>query len=221
VDERVAGTFSIIGYDPSTEEWGVAVESKFLAIGAVSPWAKAGVGAVATQSYMNTTFGPRGLELLAQGKSAQEVLDILIESDSGRDFRQVGIVDARGNGANYTGDQCMKWAGGVTGENFAIQGNILVSKATIDAMEETFLKTEGELAFRLMQALIAGQHAGGDARGKQSAALVVVQEGGGYRGFDDMKINLRVDDHPSPITELNRLYLLHKEWSSTRRTDVK
>lgn len=215
-----AGTFSIVAFDPKTKEWGIAVESKFVAIGAVTPWARANLGAIATQSYINTTFGPKGLELLSQGKSAQETLEILIAGDEGRNWRQVGIIDAEGNAANYTGANCSKWAGSVKGKNYTIQGNSLVSRATIDAMEEAFLKTEGELAYRLLEALTAGQKAGGDSRGKQSAALLVVQEGGGYRGFNDVKVDLRVDEHAKPITELRRVYDIYSEFLAARRTDV-
>ncbi|NMA60719.1 MAG: DUF1028 domain-containing protein [Firmicutes bacterium] len=210
VTEQIVATFSIVACDPNTKEWGVAVQSRFLAVGSVVPWAKAGVGAIATQSYANTTFGPKGLELLAQGKSAQEVLNILIESDPERDKRQVGIVDAQGNVANYTGEGCFDWAGGVTGPNFTVQGNILVSEETVQAMAKTFIESEGSLAHRLLEALEAGQAAGGDSRGQQSAALFVVQEGAGYGGFNDVKIDLRVDDHKEPISELKRIYQVHQ-----------
>lgn len=207
---EIVATFSIVAFDPSTKEWGIAVQSKFLAVGAVVPWARANVGAIATQSYANTTFGPRGLELLSQGKTAQEVLDILIESDEERHLRQVGIVDTQGNSATYTGEKCHDWAGGVVGENYAAQGNILVSEATVTSMAKTFENVEGELAHRLLQALEAGQAAGGDSRGQQSAALLVVQEKAGYRGFNDIKVDLRVDDHPEPIAELKRIYGVHQ-----------
>lgn len=210
MEDKIVATFSIVGFDPETKEWGVAVQSKFVAVGAVCPWAKAGVGAISTQSYANTSFGPRGLELLAAGKSAQEVLDILLASDPGREKRQVGIVDSRGNAATFTGSECHDWAGGVTGENYTAQGNILVSEKTVQAMARTFETSEGPLAERLLAALEAGQNAGGDARGQQAAALLVVQEGAGYGGFNDVKIDLRVDDHPTPITELQRIYQVHR-----------
>jgi uncharacterized Ntn-hydrolase superfamily protein len=210
MEDKIVATFSIVGFDPETKEWGVAVQSKFVAVGAVCPWAKAGVGAISTQSYANTSFGPRGLELLAAGKSAQEVLDILLASDPGREKRQVGIVDSRGNAATFTGSECHDWAGGVTGENYTAQGNILVSEETVQAMARTFETSEGPLAERLLAALEAGQNAGGDARGQQAAALLVVQEGAGYGGFNDVKIDLRVDDHPTPITELQRIYQVHR-----------
>lgn len=214
---KTIATFSIIGFDPGTQELGIAVQSRFLAVGAVVPWAEAGVGAIATQSYGNTTFGPRGLALLEEGKTAQETLDILIQEDDGRAKRQVGIVDGQGRAATYTGDECLEWAGGITGENFAVQGNILVSEKTVRAMVDTFQKTEGELAHRLLEALEAGQRAGGDSRGQQSAALLIVQEGAGYGGFNDRKVDLRVDDHAEPIQELKRLYLLHQEFFGRKK----
>ncbi len=200
-------TFSIVGFDPKTKELGIAVQSKFIGVGAVVPWAKAGIGAVATQSYANTTFGPRGLELLEQGKTAQEVMDILIAADEDRDKRQVGIVDKNGNVATFTGKGCFDWAGGITGENFAAQGNILVSEATVKAMATTFENTEGNLAKRLLLALDAGQEAGGDSRGKQSAAILIVRENGGYAGFNDRAVDLRVEDHKDPIKELIRIII--------------
>lgn len=203
-DSPVA-TFSIVGYDPETGDLGIAVESKFFGVGAVVPWARAGVGAVATQSYANTTYGPRGLELLAAGAGAQEAVDTLVGDDDGRAQRQLGIVDAAGRAASYTGDACLAWAGGVTGEHYAAQGNILAGPAVVDAMAAAFETTRGDLATRLMTALAAGQAAGGDARGRQSAALLVVRDGGGYGGHDDRYIDLRVDDHPTPIVELRRL----------------
>lgn len=202
----VVATFSIVGYDPKTQELGIAVQSKFVAVGAVVPWAKAGVGAVATQSYANTSYGPKGLDAMASGKSAQATLDTLIQEDEGREKRQVGIVDAQGRAATFTGNECFDWAGGVTGEHYAAQGNILVSEATVQAMGKTFEQTEGCLAQRLLAALDAGQQAGGDSRGKQSAALLVVRDQGGYGGYNDRAVDLRVDDHPEPIKELIRVY---------------
>jgi uncharacterized Ntn-hydrolase superfamily protein len=210
IPRDLVATFSIVGYDPKTEELGIAVQSKFIGVGAVVPWAKAGVGAVATQSYANTSYGPAGLKLMEDGRTAQEALDILIANDEGRAKRQAGIVDAKGNAATYTGDECFDWAGGVTGPNFAAQGNILVSKETVEAMGNTFQKTEGSLAYRLTQALDAGQEAGGDSRGRQSAALLIVKEKGGYAGYNDRAIDLRVDDHPDPIKELIRIFNLHQ-----------
>lgn len=210
IPRDLVATFSIVGYDPKTAELGIAVQSKFIGVGAVVPWAKAGIGAVATQSYANTSYGPVGLELMAEGKTAQEALDILVANDEGRDKRQVGIVDATGNSATYTGAECYDWAGGVSGQNFTAQGNILVSKETVEAMGNTFQNTKGSLAFRLTQALDAGQKAGGDSRGKQSAALLIVKEKGGYGGYNDRAVDLRVDDHPDPIKELIRIFNLHQ-----------
>ncbi len=210
----LVATFSIVGFDPETQELGIAVQSKFLGVGAVVPWAKAGVGAVATQSYANTTYGPIGLELMASGKSAQEAIDILTSEDEDRALRQVGIVDGKGNAATFTGEKCFDWAGGIAGQHFAAQGNILVSEDTVTAMASTFEQTKGSLAERLLAALDAAQGAGGDSRGKQSAALLVVKEEGGYGGYNDRAIDLRVDDHPDPIKELIRIYELQQLYFS-------
>lgn len=202
-------TFSIVGYDPNAQEWGIAVQSKFLAVGAVVPWAQAGVGAVATQSYANTGFGPGGLALMGSGLSAQATLDRLIENDSEGARRQVGAVDAQGRAATFTGDECHDWAGGLTGPHYAAQGNILVSGTTVEAMARSFEETSGELADRLVAALAAGQAAGGDRRGQQSAAVLVVRPEGGYGGFNDRYLDLRVDDDPAPIERLQALVDLH------------
>jgi uncharacterized Ntn-hydrolase superfamily protein len=210
---RIA-TFSIVGYDPETEELGIAVASKFLAVGAVVPWAKAGAGAVATQSYANTTYGPEGLKLMASGLDAPNALDNLVNADEDRERRQVGMVDARGVSATFTGKECIAWAGGKAGKYYACQGNILVGEETVNAMAETFETTEGELAVRLIRALKAGEDAGGDSRGKQSAALLVVKEGGGYLGLNDRYIDLRVDDHPRPIDELMRILDIQLSYSA-------
>lgn len=206
---RVVATFSIVGFDPETDTWGVAVQSKFLAVGAIVPWARAGVGAVATQAMANFNYGPRGLELMSQGKTAQDTVEALISSDDEREHRQLGVVDATGRAASFTGSECFEWAGGVTGEHYAAQGNILVGRETVEAMARTFEGASGGLAGRLLAALDAGQGAGGDSRGKQSAALLVVREGGGYGGDNDHVVDLRVDDHPEPIRELIRLRTLH------------
>lgn len=203
-------TFSIVARDPQTGELGIAVQSKFLAVGAVVPWARADVGAIATQSWANTSYGPRGLQLLAEGLSASDALARLISADEGRANRQVGIVAATGEPATYTGDQCYPWAGGKAGEHYACQGNILVGQETVQAMAQTFEQTPGYLCDRLIAALAAGQVAGGDSRGQQSAALLVVRESGGYGGYNDRFIDLRVDDHPHPIDELARILALHK-----------
>jgi uncharacterized Ntn-hydrolase superfamily protein len=199
-------TFSIVGADPAAGDWGVAVASKFPCVGAVVPWAKAGVGAVATQSWANTSFGPDGLALVASGLPAQEALERLLEQDEGREDRQVGVVDTAGGVATVTGSKCMDWAGGVTGRGFAAQGNILVGEQVVADMSRAFVGTEGDLCDRLLAALLAGDGAGGDRRGRQSAALLVVREGGGYEGCTDRYIDLRVDDHPDAPRELTRVF---------------
>jgi uncharacterized Ntn-hydrolase superfamily protein len=203
-------TFSIVGFDPIEKEWGIAVQSKFLGVGAVVPWAKAGAGAVATQSYANTAYGPKALKLMEQGKSAQETLEELLAEDPDREMRQVGLIDASGNPASFTGKACYDWAGGVTGSHFAAQGNILVDEETVQAMARVYTESNGTLAEKLLAALDAGQDAGGDSRGKQSAALYIVKEKGGYGAFNDRYIDLRVDDHPDPIKELIRIYQLQQ-----------
>ncbi|MCL4488396.1 MAG: DUF1028 domain-containing protein [Chloroflexi bacterium] len=202
-------TFSIVAFDPATEELGVAVESKFLAVGAVVPWAQSGVGAIATQAWANTTFGPRGLRLLKQRRTPKQVGDALVARDKLAAQRQFGIVDAKGRAFTFTGKSCFDWAGGVTGKHFAAQGNILAGPGVVDAVAATFVNTAGALAERLVAALAAGQAAGGDRRGQESAALLVVRRGGGYSGFNDRYVDLRVDDHPTPIDELKRLLELH------------
>ena len=206
---KTVATFSIVAFDSGTEELGVAVQSKFLAVGSIVPWARAGVGAVATQAMANFDYGPRGLELISRGKTAEETVEALISADDEREHRQVGVVDARGRAATFTGSECFEWAGGVKGESYAAQGNILVGQETVEAMAKTFESADGDLAGRLLTALDAGQAAGGDSRGKQSAALLVVREGGGYGGNNDRSLDLRVDDHPEPIKELIRLRELH------------
>lgn len=203
--QKRVNTFSIVGYDPQTEELGIAVQSKFLAVGSVVPWAKANVGAVATQALANLDYGEKGLELLEEGLSPEEVIEKLRSQDENNATRQVGIVDSKGNSASFTGSECYDWAGGISGRNFACQGNILVGKETVEAMAEKFQNTQGELADRLVTALEAGQKAGGDKRGRQSAALLVVKENGSYGGYNDRYIDLRVDDHETPIQELQRL----------------
>ena len=201
----LVSTFSIVGYDPANGDLGVAVASKFFAVGSVVPWAEAGVGAVATQSAANTTFGPKGLAMLRLGLPAEDVMKNLLATDAGREHRQVGIVDAAGGAATFTGKECLAWAGGLTGKNWSAQGNILVSQATVDALGKGFEAAKGELAERLMAALEAGDAAGGDSRGHQSAALIVVRKDGGYRALSDRYIDLRVDDAKEPIVELRRL----------------
>jgi uncharacterized Ntn-hydrolase superfamily protein len=217
----MVATFSIVAFEPETKALGVAVQSRFLAVGAIVPWARAGVGAVATQAMANFNYGPRGMDLMSRGKTAEETLQALISSDDEREHRQLGVVDARGRVATFTGSECFEWAGGVAGEHYAAQGNILVGRETVEAMAETFETTTGDLAGRLLAALDAGQTAGGDSRGKQSAALLVVKEGGGYGGNNDRLLDLRVDDHPEPIRELVRIRALHTLYfGETRPEDV-
>jgi len=203
-------TFSIVAFDPHEAAWGVAVASKFPAAGAVVPFARAGQGAIATQSYANTSFGPTGLDLIASGLGAAETLEKLLSADPGREQRQVGIVDAKGQSATFTGKECMHWAGGLTGDGYAIQGNILAGPQVVPAIQSTFLNTAGDLAARLHAALLAGDRAGGDRRGRQSAALLVVKEKGGYGGFNDRLLDYRVDDDPDPVIKLGELLELHR-----------
>jgi uncharacterized Ntn-hydrolase superfamily protein len=204
-------TYSIVACDLAAGRWGVAVQSKFLAVGSVVPWAEPGAGAVATQSYANPRYGPDGLELLRHGRSAQEVVDELVAADDGRDQRQVGVVDAQGGSATFTGTGCHDWAGGRTGPSYAAQGNILVSGETVDALAETFEAGVGKpLAARMLDCLDAAQAAGGDRRGQQSASLLVVERDGGYARLSDVLVDLRVDDHERPIEELRRLFELHE-----------
>ncbi len=198
-------TFSIVAYDPDTGDLGVAVQSRFFGVGSVVPWARAGVGAVATQALANTTYGPRGLGLLAAGASPEQVVAELTAADSEREQRQLAVVDASGRAATFTGSACIAWAGGRTGAHYAAQGNLLADPAVIDAMVTAYELAEGDLATRLVAALAAGQAGGGDARGRQSAALLVVRKEGGYLGFNDRYVDLRVEDHPAPIRELRRL----------------
>jgi uncharacterized Ntn-hydrolase superfamily protein len=198
-------TFSIAARDPATGELGVAVASRFFAVGVVVPWARAGVGAVATQSFANTSYGPRGLELLERGATPAEALAILTRGDADREKRQVGLVAADGASVSFTGKDCNPWAGGRSGRDYAIQGNILTGEPVVAAMEKAFLETRGTLAERLYASLAAGDAAGGDSRGRQSAALLVVKAKAGYGGFDDRAIDVRVDDHADPFRELKRL----------------
>ena len=202
----------MVGFDPRSGDLGIAVASKFLAVGAVVPWARAGVGAVATQSWANTDFGPDGLSLMSQGMTAAQALDAVVEGDDGRDDRQAGFVDARGGAATFTGSRCLHWAGGVTGEGFAAQGNILAKEEVVAEMARAFVSAAGDLCDRLLAALLAGDAAGGDRRGRQSAALLVVRENGGYEGRNDRYIDIRVDDHPEAPRELARVFEL---WDQT------
>src|ERR671935_2277549 len=207
---RVA-TYSIAACDLEAGQWGVATQSKFLGVGSVVPWAEPGVGAIATQAYANPRYGPEGLALLREGATAQEAIDRLTGADEGRAHRQVGIVDGEGRAASFTGEECMEWAGGRTGAGYAAQGNILVSGETVDAIAESFEGSSGRpLAERLLDCLDAAQAAGGDRRGQQSAALLVVERDGGYAGLSDVVFDLRVDNHERPLEELRRLYGLHQ-----------
>ncbi|HEY2074436.1 MAG TPA: DUF1028 domain-containing protein [Gaiellaceae bacterium] len=203
-------TYSLVARDG--KQWGVAVQSKFLAVGSVVSWAEPDLGAIATQAYANPRYGPNGLALLREGLSAAEVVDRLVSADAGRAERQLGVVDATGGSAAWTGTECSDWAGHRTGDGYAAQGNILVGPETVDALAETFEASAGRpLAERLIDCLVAAQAAGGDRRGQQSAALLVVERDAGYAQLSDVLVDLRVDDHPAPIDELRRLYALHDQ----------
>ena len=207
---RNIATYSIAACDLDAGQWGVATQSKFLAVGSVVPWAEPNVGAIATQAYANPRYGPEGLALLREGHSAEEVVERLTSADEGRDQRQLGIVDRDGHGASFTGAECLEWAGGKTGRCYAAQGNILVSAETVDAIAASFESSSGALAERLLDCLDAAQAAGGDRRGQQSAALLVVEKDGGYAKLSDTIVELRVEDHERPLEELRRLYRLHE-----------
>ncbi len=207
-ESRIVATFSIVALDMHNGDLGVAVQSKFLAVGSIVPWASASAGAIATQAHANISYGPDGLRLLEAGASADEALARLLANDDGRDHRQIGIVDRQGRAAAFTGSACHSWAGHRTGKGFACQGNILAGAGVVDAMAEAFVHSTGELAERLVAALGAGQEAGGDRRGRQSAAVYVARAGGSYGGHLDRYVDLRVDDHANPIVELERLLRL-------------
>jgi uncharacterized Ntn-hydrolase superfamily protein len=208
--EPLVATYSIAACDLEAAQWGVATQSKFLAVGSVVPWAEPQIGAIATQAYANPRYGPEGLELLRSGASAEETVAKLTADDEARDHRQVGVVDAEGGSATFTGAECYEWAGGLNGPCYAAQGNILVGAATVQALASTFEMTAGEpLAERLLTCLAAAQEAGGDRRGQQSAALLVVEREGGYAHLSDVLVDLRVDDHERPVGELQRIYRLH------------
>jgi len=210
--EPVVATYSIVACDLPAGQWGVAVQSKFLAVGSVVPWAEPQVGAIATQSYANPRYGSDGLALLREGRTAEQVVEALTSADERRDERQVGVVDGAGRAATFTGSACHEWAGGRTGACYAAQGNILVSEATVDALAATFESNAHlELGQRLIECLAAAQAAGGDRRGQQSASLLVVEQDAGYAKLSDTVIDLRVDDHARPIAELRRLFSLHEE----------
>ena len=208
----LVSTYSICACDLEARQWGVAVQSKFLAVGSVVPWAEPLVGAVATQAWANPRYGPEGLALLRAGLPAEDVVARLTEADAQRAERQLGVVDSEGRGASYTGDECKEWAGGRIGAGYAAQGNILVSAETVDALAETFEATAGKpLVERLLDCLDAAQAAGGDRRGMQSAAILVVGPEQGYAGLSDVFVDLRVDDHDRPLEELRRIVRIHHE----------
>ncbi|MET0260791.1 MAG: DUF1028 domain-containing protein [Gaiellaceae bacterium] len=209
--EPVVATYSIAACDLEGGQWGVATQSKFLGVGSVVPWAEPQVGAIATQAWANPRYGPDGLALLREGLSADEVVERLTSADDGRDHRQLGVVDGKGGSASFSGAECMDWAGGRTGPCYAAQGNILVSAETVDAIAETFEAASGRpLAERLLDCMDAAQAAGGDRRGQQSSALLVVERDGGYAGLSDSVVDLRVDEHERPLQELRRIYVMHQ-----------
>lgn len=203
-------TFSIVAFDSENQAWGIAVASKFPAVGAVVPWARADAGAVATQSFANTSYGPNGLDLMAKGLSAQQALDKLLADDPERDLRQIGLVDSQGGSASFTGPGCFAWAGGLAGPGYACQGNILAGEEVVKALEKSFLESKGDLPSRLHSALLAADRAGGDRRGRQSAAIYVVKAGAGYAGFNDRWMDYRVDDHEDPVPRLGELIEMHR-----------
>lgn len=200
-----ADTYSIVAYDPDSKQWGVATASRALAVGNCVPWAKVGVGAIATQSSVNVTFGSKGLELLAEGKSAEETLKILIEADKGKELRQLAIVDGKGNVAHFSGKLCGQWFGAKVGKNFICIGNILAGEEVVNAMGKAYEESKDSFPWRLMAALEAAEKAGGDKRGKQAAAILVVRDQSGPNGFGDRYVDLRVDDHETPVQELARV----------------
>ncbi len=203
------GTFSIVAHEPDTKSWGVAVQSKFIAVGSAVPWARAGVGAIATQAAANLSWGLEGLALLKEGLNAAEVVRRLVAADPERDTRQLGVVDAKGDSAAFTGSKCLDWAGHEVGTGFACQGNILFGSAVVRGMARAYESTPGDIADRLLAALAAGQREGGDRRGQQAAALLIVREGAGYLGGNDRWVDIRVDDHPAPIEELRRIFRVY------------
>ena len=202
-------TFSIVARDPSNGDLGIIVQSKFPTVGSVVPWAKANIGAIATQAWCNVGYGPNGLELLEDGNSASKTLKILLDGDDGREHRQIGIVDSKGQAVSHTGKECMNWAGHVVGDEFACQGNILAGESVVSDMAEAYQKVDGDLIDKLFAGLKAGQAAGGDRRGMQSASIFIVREAGGYEGRNDRYVDVRVDEHPSPIVELERIFKIY------------
>ncbi|MCH7783357.1 DUF1028 domain-containing protein [candidate division KSB1 bacterium] len=217
---KLAHTYSIVARDPDTGEMGVAVQSHWFAVGSLVAWAEAGVGAIATQSFVNVSFGPNGLKLLKEGKSAQEVLDEMIKADEGRDVRQLAIIDAKGNVAAFTGEKCIPEAGHYVGENFSVQANLMLSDGVWSAMSKAFREAEGPLAERMVAALEAAQKEGGDIRGKQSAALLVVKGVSSGKVWEDRLIDLRIEDHETPILEIKRLLKVHRAYEYMNKGDV-
>lgn len=213
-------TFSIVAFDPKNHEWGIAVQSKFVAVGAIVPFAKANVGAIATQAYANTSYGPKGLNLLEKGFTAEETIQELIKEDELREQRQIGILDSYGNASAFTGKKCFDWAGHLVGENYTCQGNILASKDVLKAMAEAFENAKGDLVEKFFAALVAGQEKGGDRRGRESAAILIVKEKGAYDGGTDRYIDIRIDEHPSPIKELRKVFEVY-DMSILLRDDPK
>ena len=215
-----AHTFSIVARDPGTGEMGVAVQSHWFSVGTEVTWAEAGVGAIATQSFVNVSFGPRGLEMLKKGITAQEVVDSLLASDEGREFRQVAVIDSKGNAASFTGKKCIQPAGNIVGDNFSAQANLMINDKVWPAMAEAFKNAKGPLAERMMAALEAGRKAGGDIRGKQSAAMLVVRGESTGKIWQDRLIDLRVEDSPEPIKELKRLLKMHRAYEHMNAGDL-
>lgn len=213
-------TYSIVARDEETGELGVAVQSHWFSVGSIVSWAEAGVGAIATQSFVNVSFGPEGLRLLKEGKNAQEVLNELISKDEGRDFRQLAIIDVNGNVAAYTGSKCIEVAHHKIGKNYSVQANMMLNDKVIPAMSEAFEKTKGPLAERLVAALKAAQDAGGDIRGKQSASLLIVRGKSTGKIWEDRLIDLRIEDHPEPIKELERLLKLYRAYEHMNNGDL-
>lgn len=218
--EPFAHTYSIVAYDPQTGDMGVAVQSHWFSVGTIVSWGEAGVGVIATQSFVNASFGPRGLELLKQGKSPQEVVDELIKSDDGRDFRQLAVLDSRGRAASYTGAKCIQPAGNIVGEHFSVQANLMLNDKVWPAMAESFKNSKGPLAERMLEALEAAEKAGGDIRGKQSAALLVVRGKPTGNVWEDRLVDLRIDDHAAPLDELRRLLTVHRAYEHMNNGDL-
>lgn len=219
-NEPLAHTYSIVARDPKTGEMGVAVQSHWFSVGSIVSWGEAGVGVIATQSFVNPSFGQRGLEMLKQGMTAQEVVDLLIASDEGRDFRQLAIVDAKGNSAAYTGSKCIPEAGHIVGDNYSVQANLMLSNLVWSEMSKAFESTDGPLAERLVAALEAAENVGGDIRGKQSAAILVVKGEASGKLWEDRYIDLRVEDHPDPISEIKRLLKVFRAYEHMNNGDL-